>query len=189
MPPSLERPGTAAAQGRGRGRPRQPRPVSGRTPGGSPSQVSGLEAGGRKSRPNWSQGPRPCQPAPRSRPHSLLFPPPAPHPGRTGAVHVTQGPAPRSFALTPRHPTRRLAPIGCTPARGGGTCLARRPNSPGSLAAALHRVRSQHRSSGCPDPEKIRDNSAARSWASRFTSQCLGVLICKMGTSARSSWD
>ena len=136
---------------------------------------------GRKSRPNWSRGPRPCQPAPRSRP--------TPTPGRTGAVHVTQGPAPGSFALTPSHPTRGRASIGCAPARGGGVCLAPRPNSPGSPAAALPRVRSQHRSSGCPNPEKIRDDSAVRPWASRFTSQCLSALICKMGITAPSSWD
>lgn len=120
-----------------------------------------------------------------------------PPPGRMGAAHVTQGPAPGSFALTPRHPTRGRAPIGCAAARGGGTYLARCPNSPGSQAAARPWVRSQHCSSGSPDRDRdeIRGNSAVWTWGSRLSSPCLGVLICQMriaaqfsGTAGRNTW-
>lgn len=60
---------------------------------------------------------------------ALTAVPPHP-PGRTGAAHVTQGPAPGSFALTPRHPTRGRAPIGCAAARGGRDLSGLEPQLP-----------------------------------------------------------
>lgn len=64
-----------------------PAPASGRTPGGSPSQVSGLEAGPERAGPTGPRGPDPASP------HRG----PTPPPGSNGRGACDPGPGSREF--------------------------------------------------------------------------------------------
>jgi hypothetical protein len=118
-----------------------------RGPPGRSGQLAAVPVLRTRQQPQPDESARagPIGPAPASRTAA------APRlPGQTGAAHVTQGPAPGSCALTPRHPTPGPASIGCGGPRAGpvwlGT-LTPRVSSAGSEPARL---------CFCPQPRKNR---------------------------------
>lgn len=141
------------------------------TPGSSPSQVSGLQALPKKQAqlaPDLASQHHGPSPPPRLNRHKACDP----------------GPGSQEFLTDAMSPYSRQRAHWLHQGLRGEACLALCPKSPwvsSSWPAPACWVKSQLSSSGCPDPDMIRDNRAIKSWASHFTYPCLSFHICKMG--------
>lgn len=125
-------------RGRGRGRPRSARPwVRDAHLAAGPARC--VPGGGGESRPNWPQGPGPCQPAARP----LLTP------GSDGRGAWDPGPGSREPGADAASPHPGSGAHWLRGARGGGARLALRPNSPGLRPLPCRPARSRRRSAGC----------------------------------------
>lgn len=143
------------------------------TPGGNPSQVSALDA-------LWKEQTH-LAPGTQILPAGTISAPQLPASSLLWNKQSACDPGPGSQEF--------LADAAVTPLRAECPLVVLQPTGAGFFWLEAPTPLGLQQLS-CPSLlESIRGNRVVRSWASHFTSFCLGFLNCKTGIIAQSSWD